>query len=84
LANRGLPEIPAVDDNHFYGSEIEIIEQAGIHAYLGIVEVRFAGRPVGRFGEGAAAANPTEMMLYRPRTPAIGGKVGLGCQEREL
>ena len=66
-----LPEILAVDDDDLDLIEVEIVEQARIHADFWIVEIRLAGRPVRRFGEGAAAAGGAETMFYRFRAPLI-------------
>ena len=67
--NAVLPEIFSVDDHHLDGIDVEVVEEARVHADLRIVEVGFPGRPVRRLGEGAAAADGAEMMLDRVFEP---------------
>src|SRR5262249_20774444 len=64
--------------------EIEIIEQAGIHADLGIVEIRLAGRPVRRLRKRAATAIGAKMMLDGLAAPETGRDVLGRCDQVEL
>ena len=67
------PQVLPVDLLHLDRGEVEIVEQAGVDADPGIVEVRLARRPVGRFRIGGAAADRAEVMQHRVAVPLIGG-----------
>jgi len=69
------PQILAVDHRHRHGIEIEIIQQPRIDPNSRILEIGLAGRPVRRFGIGAATATGTEMVFDRTALPLIGRDV---------
>ena len=69
------PEVLAVDDRHRHGVEIDVVEQPRIDADLGVFEVRLAGRPIGQFPIGPAAAIGAEMMLDGAAAPLVSGDI---------
>jgi hypothetical protein len=84
-AQRGLPEIFAVDNLHGCFSGIETVEQPGVYANAPRLPIPASvWLKVWAVAECTATASSAEMMCNQLRVPAIGCKVGFRRRQLEL